>query len=343
MTIALTRYSTEELQGVISLAPRLTNTLTARYFPRELFFETEAISWDKVDRKRRVAPFVHPLMPAKFVDSAGFNTDSFVPAYVKDLRRFNPGAALKRTPGEPYGGGTVSPQERLDRQIVLDTADFELMLERRIELMVLEALRTGKITVSGEDYQTQVVDFLRHAALTPADLSGGDRWNQTTAKPLNDMRSFAALGQRYGYAWLRDVIMPPETFDTLMDNTKFEAEFDSRNTTNATIAPDGSDDEGLVYQGTARGFKFFTYSAWYIDSTGTEVGALADGDVIMTTPAIEGAQCFGAIQDVESLQAVRTFAKQYEQENPSALFLLQQSAPLPVPVRPNCSLKVKVY
>ena len=41
-------------------------------------------------------------------------------------------------------------------------------------------------------------------------------------------------------------------------------------------------------------------------------------------------------------QATEIFTKMFEEDDPSRTFLLSQSAPLVVPVNPNCTLKAKV-
>jgi hypothetical protein len=58
------------------------------------------------------------------------------------------------------------------------------MINRRLEVMASEALRTGKVTVTGEQYPTTVVDYGRDAGLTVV-LTGANRWGQAGIKPLD--------------------------------------------------------------------------------------------------------------------------------------------------------------
>ena len=47
--------------------------------------------------------------------------------------------------------------------------------------------------------------------------------------------------------------------------------------------------------------------------------------------------CYGAIQDLESLQAEERFPKMWEEKDPSVAMAMTQSAPLPVPARIEAS------
>src|SRR5574344_1102382 len=78
--------------------------LLDKLFPTIQTEEAEEIHFDIDKSKPRLAPFVSPLVAGKVVASDGFETKSFKPAYVKDKRRFDPNAPLKRTIGEKIGG-----------------------------------------------------------------------------------------------------------------------------------------------------------------------------------------------------------------------------------------------
>ena len=59
------------------------------FFPNVQTSDKEEIFFDVTDSKPHISPFVSPLLPGKVVDSGGYQTKSFKPAYVKDKRRFD--------------------------------------------------------------------------------------------------------------------------------------------------------------------------------------------------------------------------------------------------------------
>jgi hypothetical protein len=129
------------------------------FFGQEQTEDSEEIHFDIDKSKPRLTPFVSPLVAGKVVNDEGYVTKSFKPAYAKDKRRFDPSRPLKRSIGEKIGG-TLSPQQRLEANLNRTLTKQLENLTRREEVMAAEALRTGKITVAGEDYPTVAVDYL---------------------------------------------------------------------------------------------------------------------------------------------------------------------------------------
>jgi hypothetical protein len=101
--------------------------------------------------------------------------------------------------------------------------------------------------------------------------------------------------------------------------------------------------EGAVYMGQIDGFNIFVYAGWYINEADVENEIHPSNWITMSAPAaVEGVRAFGAIKDVEQPIEAEYYVKSYTEPDPSARYLLMQSAPLMVPVRPNASLGVKV-
>lgn len=331
-------FSTNILNAVVQDMKRPASFLLDRFFTRVQTEETEEIHFDVDDGKRRIAPFVSPLVAGKVVASKGFFTKTFKPAYVKDKRVFDANRPFKRWMGEQVGG-TLSPQDRLRAMIAFDLEDQLTMLTRRMELMAAEALRTGKVTVTGDQYPTTVVDFLRDAACTPAALAGTARWGQAAAKPLDDLQTWSLVSLLKAGVGTVDVIMDVDAWIQFRKDAKVETRLNQWRNANVALATDAIQAEGGTYMGTIDAFNIFVYAGYYVDDqTGTEGPILPSGTVILTSAAVEGVRAYGAIKDLKSLQPVPYFVKSWEEEDPSARLLLMQSAPLTVPHRPNASV-----
>lgn len=337
-----TTFSTDALIGVVESLLAAPQWALDRYFRTLNQFDTETINFDVILGRRRVAPFCSPLVAGKVVAAQGRQVNTFQPAYIKDKRRIAPGEGLKRAIGERIGG-SLTAQERLDAYIAGQLKDQVDMVNRRLEIMAVEALRTGKVTVVGDEYPSQVVDFQRDAALTVADLAGGEIWSTGTAKPLKKLNAWAKLGLQKSGAFLQDVILGLDAWDSFSDNADVKAMLDNRNTTNASMAAGAQPQEGGVFRGTIGGFNIFTYGGWYVDpADDTEKEIFPAGEVVMTSGAIEGVRAFGAILETKTLKAFPYYPKTWEEQDPSVEWVMLQSAPLMVPSRANASLKVKV-
>lgn len=333
-------YTTGVLTGVVNSLKMPPRFLLDRYFPRVISETSEEIHFDVIKRTRRLAPLVSPLKAGRVVQSEGFTTKTFKPAYLKPKTPFSPARAIVRAPGEPIGGA-LSPQQRIEALIRQDLFDHRDQIDRRLELMAAEALVNGSITVSGEDYPTTVVDFDRDGDLTVTPDTDWDAGSGVNI--LGDLQEWSGLGLKAEGAALTDVIMPVDVWALFRADTDVQKRLDTKYLTENAMSLSAPRAEGGDYKGTVDGFNIIVYSGWYIDDNGDEQPILPAGKLVMTSPALEGARQFGAILDHDSLQAVPYFAKTWVDQDPSVRYLMTQSAPLVVPRRVNASLVATVY
>jgi len=313
------------------------------FFPSLIEETSEEIHFDTEDKPRRISPFVSPLVEGKIVESMGFATSTFKPAYVKDKRRFDANRPLKRMMGESLTG-SLSPEQRIARLISMDLMDQIGMLRRRKEVMASQALLSGSVTVVGDGFPLQVVDFGRDAGLT-IDLSGGAaEWDDAGISPIDDIEDWAALMQDTGGAAPTDVAFSLTAWRLFKADPQFDKIVDTRRAREANaidLAPRIA--KGLVLRGELGTMRLWTYTDTYIDNAGGTQKFLPDDYVVLGSGAIEGVQAHGAIRDEEAgYQAMEFFPKSWVEKDPSARLLMLQSAPLVVPFRPNCSMSVRV-
>jgi hypothetical protein len=330
-------FNTHVLSKVVERLDRPSSFLLDTFFGQEQTEESEEIHFDIDKSKPRLTPFA-----GKVVDDEGFTTKSFKPAYAKDKRRFDPARPLKRSIGEKIGG-TLSPQQRLEANLNRTLIKQLENLTRREEVMASEALRTGKVTVSGDEYPTVVVDFQRDAALTVA-LAGGSRWGETGVSALDNLEDWVALIQEKSGAVGRSVIMDALAWRVFKSDPKVEKLLDIRriaDSTNLSLGPIafGQGGELARYVGTIGDLDFWVYNDRYVDDNDVVQKLLPDYTVLVgSTGQLEGTRCYGAIQDEKAgYRAQRYFSKSWLEEDPAVRWLLLQSAPLIVPYRPNAS------
>lgn len=329
-------FSTGVLRRVVAeLAPPAPFLLNS-FFREEQRETSEEIHFDVDTGKRRIAPFVSPIVAGKVVQSRGFVSKTFKPAYVKDKRVFSPQRALKRTIGERIGGD-LDPMQRMQLMLATEMQDQIDMLTRRMEVMAVEALRTGKVTVEGDEYPEVQLDFGRHTDLTKA-LTTAARWGESGVNPLDDLEAWSLLVSMHSGAAANTVVMDLKAWQLFSASAKVQAlldRFRGNDRLNPTVTG-----EGGRYMGNIGNFDIWVYVGWYVDpATGNTTPYLPDYTVIVTGPDLEGSRCFGAILDEEAgIQALPYFAKSWLEKDPGVRYLLMQSAPLVVPYRVNASL-----
>ena len=112
-------YSTAVLSAVIAELPQPAPFILNSFF-RNIQTETsEEIHFDVDTGRRRLSPFVAPIVAGQVVLDKGYTTKVFAPAYIKDKRVFDSNRPFKRVIGEQIGG-TQNPAQRL--QAALATA-----------------------------------------------------------------------------------------------------------------------------------------------------------------------------------------------------------------------------
>jgi hypothetical protein len=214
------------------------------------------------------------------------------------------------------------------------------MITRRLEWMAAQAMLSGKVTVSGENYPSVVVDFGRNALQSIAKAPGS-RWSDPGVNPLDDLQDWSdGLILKNSGASATDVVMTVDVWKVFRENPFVKARWNSQNEFRAPLDLGAKTVVGGQLKGQIDGFMIWVYSDWYVDpADNTEKPMLPPGTVLLGSEQIQGARAFGAIRDEEAgFQSMPYFPKSWVEKDPSVRYLLTQSAPLVVPYRPDASL-----
>ncbi|EJK8625912.1 major capsid protein [Morganella morganii] len=323
------------------------NWLLDKFFPNITESDTEEVSIDVDVGLRRLAPFVSPLVEGKLVESRKFQTNSFKPAYIKDKRAPDLRKPIRRQIGERIGG-QYSAAEREMLNLQFELADQIDMINRRLEWMAASALQNGTVTVTGEGYETQVVDFGRSSDLT-ITLSGADKWpvtveaGKTNTKPTDDIEDWAQRMLKGSGAVANDIVFTTKSWKAFRLDTSVKdgaIVFPALSPFGNQINPGTQVQKGAVYKGRWGNYDLWVYNDWFIDPLdGKEKPMIADGSVIMSGADLMGTRAFGAIIDPAFNYGPMAYApKSWLQHDPAQRFIMVQSAPLVIPSRVNASL-----
>ncbi len=260
-------YSTDTLLGLIAPLDAVATPLKTLFMREEMVFDTEKVEFDKLDRARRLAPFVSPTVAGKPERSRGFATRDFQPAYLKPKHTVEPSRALKRRPGERFGG-SLSAADRFDFAIADNLRLEDEQCTRREEVMVAEALRTGSVVCSGEDFPAMTIDYGRDAALTVA-LAGGSRWGQVGVSPYASLKTWAVTVAKKSGAHPGTVIMDPLAAALFQADSEVRAVLDNRRQAGGEMQflslATGAQGQEMVRIGAIGQFEIWQYSAIYTD------------------------------------------------------------------------------
>lgn len=339
-------FSTIALLTVIEARDRPTAFLRDTFFPNGFQSDSEEIAFDKLKRRRNIAPYVSPLIPGKERAIRGRQTSTFTPAYLKPKNTVRPGEGFRRRPGEPINGN-LTAQERYLQTVTDILADQDDEITRREEIMAAEALKTGKIVVTGEDYPTVEIDYGRPADQTVA-LAGAARWGEAGVSIRGTIRSWATKVATVSGGAATEIILGAEAAELVQSDEEIRVILDNRRQQGGEFqfgpVAAGSEDMVAIYLGTVGQFNFWQYTQQFQDDAGNSIDVWPSYGVGIIAPSqLQGFMAHGAIQDVGAqLQPLSRYPKMWEQQDPSATMCMTQSAPLPVPGDPSASMFVAV-
>ncbi|AQS84001.1 capsid protein [Acetobacter aceti] len=340
---ALSVYSTAELVYFVRNLKLAQTFLLDSFFPNMVESDAPEVAIDVDVGKRRMAPFCSPLVEGKPVESRRWQTNLFKPAYIKDFRNPDLLKPVRRNIGERLMGA-MSPAERLEANLAWEIADQIDMIQRRLEWMAAQALVKGSVTITGEGFPEPIlVDFQRDPALTIA-LSGTAQWGQTDVYPSDYITSWAATMLQKSGAAPTDIIFTNSAWNAFKNDIKvlnaiwMDRSGDSNVNLGGAIAP------GAIRMGNWGQFRLWLYNDWYVDpDTDVESPMIPDGTIVMTSPQLEGTRAFGLILDPKfNYQSLAYAPKLWFSENPAAINLMMQSAPIVIPSRVNASFAATV-
>lgn len=340
-------YDTNVLVGLVPNLKTSQNWLLDRFFPNVVTHDTEEVSIDVDTGKRRMSPFVSPLVEGKLVESRKYQTNTFKPAYIKDKRAPDLRKPIRRQMGERIGGEyTAAEREMLNIQFEME--DQIDMLNRRLEWMAASALTKSQITVVGDGFSTTVIDFGRSSNLT-ITLSGSDKWplsvaaGATNTQPSDDIEDWQTLMLKESGAVATDLVFTTSSWKAFRLDTTIK----DNAITFPALSPFGNQvdagprvNKGAVYKGRWGNFDLWLYNDWFIDpADGIEKPMIPNGAVLMSGADLMGTRAFGVILDPAFNYGPMAFApKSWIMPDPAQRYLLMQSAPLVIPSRVNASL-----
>lgn len=344
-------YDTNTLIQVIPNLKRAESWLLDRFFPNIVMSDSEFVSIDVDVGKRRMSPFVSPLVEGKLVEQRRIQTNVFKPAYIKDKRAPDLRKPVRRMIGERIGGD-MSGAEREMANLEFEMTDQIDMLTRRLEWMASQALQTGTVTISGDGFPTTLVDFGRSSDLTVA-LSGSSVWGYagnlnpdgTDPVPTLDIEQWQHLILKRSGAKATDIVFTTTPWTKFMNavGVKGAIYYPKLAEDGNRINPGATIERGAAYKGRWGQYDLWVYNEWYVDDNNVEQMMIPDGTVIMCGPEMMGTRAFGQILDPAFNYEALPFApKTWVENDPPQRLIMMQSSPIVIPSRVNAALAATV-
>lgn len=346
--IETTLYTTSTLLGVMrdpTFPDAPSNYWLDLCFPNQVNFTEEFIDFEKLTSQRKLAPLVVPMAQGKPIYSEASKVSRVKPAYVKPKDAVSLTRVIKRRPGN-LTGAPQTPQQRFDAVVADIQREHRDAILRRHEWMAAQAILYGQVVLEDDAYPRDLVDFERSADHS-VTLAGATRWGETGVSILGNIETWRTMIRRAKFGGgTNRLTIGAAVWEVMRNDAEIREmlKVDFRPSNNG-LALNLGIREGLDVEFVGRlsgTLDVYVYSDYY-EANGAVVPFMDERDVVLTGPNVQGIRAFGAILDKKAqFQALEIFPKMWEDEDPPVTFIMNQSAPLMVPVNPNNTFRARV-
>lgn len=342
-------YDTNTLVQIVPNLKRAQKFLLDSFFTNIVTADSEYVSIDVDVGKRRMAPFVSPLVEGKLVEQRRYQTNTFKPAYIKDKRAPDLRKPVRRMIGERIGGD-MTGIEREMANLEFEMTDQIDVLDRRLEWMAAQALLTGTVDIKGDGFPEVVVDFGRDSSLT-VGLTGGALWTPAnitagTATPAKNIETWQQQILKLSGGVCTDIVFSVDAWQGFIADPIVQLpaiHYPNLAPFANAINPGAQIQRGAVDKGLWGQYRLWVYNDWYVDDNDVEQPMIPAGSLIMTGPDLMGTRAFGQILDPAFNYEPMPYApKTWVQEDPAQRFIMMQSSPIVIPSRVNAALAATV-
>ena len=359
--MALDIYTPYQL-AMVRTDPRQTVSTSQwldMFFPNTFVSTQEEIAFSKLDSTRKIAPFMLPNEPGKPIYRRdGERIESFKPAYTKPKDAIRPQEMIALTPGELVRReALMSPAARYNREVNRIVLYHRNSIQRLWDYMAAQAILNGAITVNYGQGVAVTIDFGRDAGHV-VTLGGGARWGDSGVNIFNGIQGWidTVANAEFGGSVTDIILGSAAAVPFMADASATAGSLKDRLDTNYRGSEDVAINRGIIRTDPlnpftwlgrlSNGLDVWRYSgpaSKFQNSDGSFTDIMDPRDIVVASRAVDGIRAFGAILDqAAGLEVADIFTKMWDQEDPSARFIMSQSAPLTIPVNPNCTLRARV-
>ncbi|EFL53095.1 major capsid protein E [Solidesulfovibrio fructosivorans JJ]] len=335
-------FDYREMTGVLS------TMFSPRMFLLETFFggtevkthDTKHVDIDIVRRGRKMAAFVSPRREGRVVDREGYRTATFTPPYIKEKKVTTAEHVLTRRPGETIYAKPMTPDQRAGEILGEDMTELRDRILRREAWMAAQLLKTGVVVCQGDGIDV-TIDFGM-----PSDhkiiLSEVDKWTADTSDPSGNLVTWRELIARDSGLVPNVAVLGSDVAAAVRRNELLMKQLDSRRVTLGQIDPQQLPD-GVIYLGQLEATDLYSFSDYYEDDDGDLQPMVPEDYIFLGSTQSANRRHAGLIEDLDlnAEAEVQYFAKSWKNPDPSARFVMVQSAPLPAMHQPDAFAAIK--
>ncbi|ABM28085.1 major capsid protein [Nitratidesulfovibrio vulgaris] len=322
-------FEARTLTGIITVRPWFNSLFLSLFFPESrrntLLTDTAAVELEMYGKE--LAPFVTDYEGGTLVENTKREVQAIKTTRMRPKKQFRAADLLKapQLGRDPYNPG--APRDRILEAVTRELDDLKDRITKSLEWMAAQAMQGG-IVISQDNIQRQI-DFLIPAS-NKVTLTGTDRWTESASDPSGDFEEWNALVQESGFP-ANVCVMGDKAWTAFRKNPAIKEELDNKRIELGQLGPNVQ----RMYKGRVNGIDIYHCGTTYTDGAGVSQKLLAPNKVLFTSTELPTSLDFGLPADLECSGPVDIFSKSKMEDDPSGLFLLAESRPMPWPKIPN--------
>jgi hypothetical protein len=330
-TVEFPAFQWRTMTSAINQIPKAPMMLQDLVFKNRNVNPSDVVDVDVMIGGRKILPFVSRHAPGTVVEKMSGEMRSVKTPRIRAKKPFSAVELLtKRSAGTHFYGTGVDINAAREAKVGQELLDLRNRVDITIEFMCAQAL-TGGYTVTNDGHVFSI-DFNMPAAHKPVN-GAGTGWNETTGDILDDIDTWSQL--------ISDAVgMGPtiglcgkNVVKAIRDDSKTAALLDNRRTLVGNLEWNANNN----FIGDLNGIKLYRNGNTYTDSEGNTSKFIGDDIFVLIAPEARYSIEFGPIMDLDIGANVMSefFSKSWLEKDPSALWMLAESSPLPVLWQPE--------
>ncbi len=349
MSITINPFGFAALTEAVNQMLPVPSFIKDLLFKKEVTFSTKTVLVDVIVGGQKILPLVKRGNPGKLMSNTSQKSNTIEPPQLKpkklltaeDLYYTRGAGAPLFVPGGAAGGDPILNARKM--RYAIEQKDMFDAINRTIEYFCAKGL-SGSYSVAQDD-GTWAIDFSMPSGNKPT-LTSTAKWDApTTCDPIADLDTWKGVAQTASGKIPTVAIMSIATYNKFIAATKTQDKLNKLNIKLGTIQTDAAMlSAGAEKKGNINNIDIVTYNGVYTDANGAQQQLIPDGVVALVSPAADHRLLYGGIDDLEAgtVQA-KYFSKDWIEKDPSGLWLLTQSNPLPAFCEPAANIYATVY
>lgn len=326
------------LTGVINKRPRkhtlFTSMFTSRPPSNAELFEVHIVS-----KGVSMLPAITNHAPGTMRQSNPRSVEIIKAPRFRPKRGFKAADLLK----QPAGVNPYNPlDDPLERAIAEDMDMHLEELDYTLEVMCAQATVSGFMDlydmVDGQRVKTYTVNFKRPATHNVV-LSGSKLWGSSGSDLLDQTEEWGSLIQDETNGLVpNELYLGKNAWAAFRKHADVKENLDNLRIEIGTLAPR----VGAIKKGHWNGLDVYLVNGTYVDMDGTAKYFLDPDYALLMARGAETIIEYGRPVDLDCHGAVQVFSKLFKQDDPSGIFSLAESRPLPWIRQPGWVVLAKV-